>query len=280
MSKSGLHDYCIGIVVKDNEKNDYFIDVFPLEHLPNEDGLDTTDTVSIDNVAVGDEDGLSGSINRGTKIKCRWLNSGNQLYPPNCYKGESVRVYRFGDTNDYFWEILQYEVDLRKKERATIIWSNVDPKNQDEIVSKKNSHYFTVDSIEGFIHLHTAANRKEPHSFDIHLDLKKNLLTIKDTNGSTIQLGKKKIFIESETIELNCKHLITTSEDTKETFKTKEIKGDSLQENTKSIDLKGSSLKIANSLKMNGSSNFTSAVKMNGFARTSVGPHGHTHVIL
>ena len=168
---SQLKPYSLGIVVVDKPETSDIIQVFPSEQLP---------------FAEGDL-----SKNKRMQISASWIRIGdsNRFTSPDVYKGETVQIYRYANTEEYFWSDIMREPSLRKKERVIYAISNVPGKG--DVQSLDKSYYLEMSTKDKRIHLHTADNDGELCTYDIVLDTVKGNLTILDGMGNIITLDSK-----------------------------------------------------------------------------------------
>lgn len=168
---SQLKPYSLGIVVVDKPETSDVIQVFPSEQLP---------------FAEGDL-----SKNKRMQISASWIRIGdsNRFTSPDVYKGETVQIYRYANTEEYFWSDIMREPSLRKKERVIYAISNVPGKS--DVQSLDKSYYLEMSTKDKRIHLHTADNDGELCTYDVVLDTVKGNLTILDGMGNIITLDSK-----------------------------------------------------------------------------------------
>jgi len=180
--------YSLGYVAKDIAEDEMYIDVFPIELLPStntelsvEDGIER-DIVSGDN-------NESISVIKGSLIKAKWLARGSmRLEPPTVCKGETVILYRYSNTDKFFWEPLGHEIHLRKNEKATYVFSNKKSTENGDITA---AYYITIDTINKVLRLHTDDSDEELTTYDIELNTKDGYLTLLDGKGNEITLDSK-----------------------------------------------------------------------------------------
>lgn len=168
---SQLKPYSLGVVVIDKPETSDVIQVFPAEQLP---------------FAEGDL-----SKNKRMQISASWIRIGdsNRFTSPDVYKGETVQIYRYANTEEYFWSDIMREPSLRKKERVIIAISNVPGKGDVQTLDK--SYYLEMSTKDKRMHIHTSDNDGELCTYDVVLDTVKGNLTILDGMGNIITLDSK-----------------------------------------------------------------------------------------
>jgi acetolactate synthase small subunit len=175
---SNLKLYSLGIVVEDKLVNSDYIVVSPMEQLSTIDGK-LSDTSKI-KTQKGQK-----VIKRNT-ILAKWIQNGqtNRATSPNVYKNETVRLYRYADTDKYYWDTVFFEPKIRRLEEVTYSYSNL----KEPLVEygPNTSYYYTVSTLNQFIHLHTSTNNGEASGYDILINTKSGEISIKDTNGNQL----------------------------------------------------------------------------------------------
>lgn len=185
--ESKLKKYGYGRVVKDKPEDDWYIEVLITEQVTDVSG-DPKEKKKINNT-VTDKDGniSSNVLSSGGTITARWLNfnGSNRVTPPNVMTGETVMIYNYSGTDEYFWVDYETEPDLRKREKAIYFWSNKGSKD-DSWVSK--GYYALVDTINKAVKFFTSANDGELTTYNIQIDTKVGILVVEDGKGNLIKL--------------------------------------------------------------------------------------------
>lgn len=133
--ESNLKLFSIGIVTEDKLVNSDYIVVAPMEQLSVSDGkLSKTETIS----------SSKGSVKKRNTILAKWIQNGqtNRATSPNVYKNESVRIFRYGDDDKYYWDTFLFEPHIRRLEEVTYSYSN--KKTPLEKYDENSSYYYTV----------------------------------------------------------------------------------------------------------------------------------------
>jgi hypothetical protein len=257
MLQSGFRYIGIGIAVENLKSDKLDLKIHLLEHMGDhsevyKDGKDKKSKSS---------SGLFTQVPREATITARWTNHGsNRITPPTVRRGETVKVYQFGDEDKFLWDLYQYEPDVRGKEVVVHAFSNIDRDNKSkflEKLNKKNTYYFRVDTIKKKVELKTNRNDKERKAWHILLNLKEDLLSI--TNKQVIfKLGQNKLYIKVASAVI-------------ETKKTTLKASSSMIIDTPNLTIKGGSVKMDSSVKFNKSTSFNASAKLNGNAKTTDG---------
>jgi hypothetical protein len=222
-----------GTVVKGVDSDDQysFIDVYLAELVPvtdiQVDGTNSKNSVNVD--AFGKHTAILG----GSRdiITAKWLpDDSRSLISPLVVKGETVKIYRFGDGDTYVWKTMYNEVGDRTKDRYMFFLSNKDTETlPDNKVSKVGDGYrFHFSSLSKIVELFTSKNDKEPSTYYFGINTKQAAVILKDSLNNAIELlstsGRlsisisKLIKVATAVIDVKAKDSITSST---ETYNTK-----------------------------------------------------------
>lgn len=210
MENSLLKLYSIGIVLEDKDENGDMIKVTPVEKLSLFTG-DLNEQKIKFNVSLPDAQGVKREehIEGGVDIVAKWIFSdGNRITAPNVKKNESVLIYRFADTDEFYWQTFMREPSLRRLEHVCYGFSNL-PKGINTY-EKDSSYWFEISTREKYIQLHTSKNDNELFEYDIKLDTKDGNLKIADDIENSISIDSKNRLI---TIKHTSGHTIEISDD-------------------------------------------------------------------
>jgi hypothetical protein len=118
----------------------------------------------------------------------RWLPTGFQTTAPDVRKGERVFLYRYADTDEYFWVSSQLDRSYRRLETGAFMFQ-ADPNADDKDEwSEENCYTFTVSTHDGHITLTTSQKNKEPFGYVMQLNTKDGIFTLTDNEQNLIQL--------------------------------------------------------------------------------------------
>lgn len=228
MEVSKLKFYSIGIVAANKPLDSKDIEVTPVEDMPMLNG-EITDTAT-QYTAEGkgrDGDAFTEEVTTTTSIKATWLpiSNSNRITAPDVRRGETVVIYRFGDSNKYFWNTLINDAKLRRLETVIYAFSNNPTEGPDD--TSDSTYYFEVSTHNGYVHLHTSKSNNEPFTYDIQINTKEGNLSIRDDVGNFLVIDstntkvamrnadntffsfdKTSMFLNAEeTISITCKDL-------------------------------------------------------------------------
>lgn len=211
--ESGLKLYSLGIVAVTKDKGSDAIKVTPIEVLTlgNKKLSEEKNNYKVE---MPDAKGVkrSSEIESESMLIAKWIPFGhsNRLTPPDVVAGETVILFRFADTEEYYWTTIFREPKLRRLETVNYGYCNI-PQGL-EPFDKQTSYWFEVSTDHKYIKLHTSKNDGEPYEYDIILDTEKGNLLIDDNAGNSIELNSEQnklsiitntdVYIKSPTVTI------------------------------------------------------------------------------
>lgn len=184
--------YSLGIVIADKARGSDQIKVYPVEELPQIEGK-ITDFKKDLKVTTTDIKGATSTANaKGDAIiVADWISqgNGNRNTSPDVIKNETVQIFRFADTDQYYWDTLFREPKLRRLETVCHMYGNL-PKGM-EPFTKESSYWMEVSTHDQHLQVHTTKSNKEPFEYDIKLNTATGELLIKDDIGNQIYLNSQ-----------------------------------------------------------------------------------------
>lgn len=216
---SGLKLYSLGIVVEDKQRGSMLIKVNPVEELNLFNGPMDKHSVKHE-VNLPNVKGVSKSekIEGGSYIVAKWIPYGhsNRLSAPDVIKNETVLIFRFGDTHEYYWTTVFSEPKIRRLE--TVLYGFGNKKVPLDPWDKESSYWFEVSTHDKYIKLHTSKSDGEPFEYDITIDTGTGFIEMKDSVGNYIKLdspsnsitakANQDILLDAPTITLRANHVI------------------------------------------------------------------------
>lgn len=177
--------YSLGIVVKDKDRWKDDIQAYPSEELP---------------FASGSISGASYKTGGKNVISAIWVPMGqsNRMTSPNVVAGEHVMLYRFADSDEYYWDTMFREPELRRLETVLYAYGNLKAKGK-AFNKEDSSYYFEVSTHDGHIHLHTTKSNGEKVGYDIMVSTKESHIIIKDTLDNMVKLDSAKADFDVKT---------------------------------------------------------------------------------
>lgn len=243
--ESGLKLYSLGIVVSDKPRDSDTIEVYPVEDIPFINGKvkDYKQTVTGN---VSDSAGVSKPLNieMSAVIKAKWIPYGgsNRSSSPDVIKNETVLVFRFGETNKFYWTTVFNEPSIRRLETVVHRYGATSEYGVD--LDDSNSYTLIVSAHDRFIRLTTSNKNKEVVKYQLLLDLNKGTISVNDDQQNSIVIDSIKGIMTStirEQVITNTKDFIVNA-------------SNSIQLNTKNYTLKTDSAVVnANTYNLNAS---------------------------
>lgn len=225
MSDSNLKLYSLGLVVEPKQRGSNQIKVTPIEKLPLQSGDMTQDRRSYQS-AVPDATGVkrTSSMEGSNYVVATWIPNGqdNRMTAPDVQDGEQINIYRYADTDQYYWTTVFREPTLRRLE--TILWAacniaakssaGADGNQHREGFDKDSSYWFEISTHDSKITIHTSTSNGEPFGYDVEIDAAIGRLTIKDTINNAIVLDSS---TSTATVETNTEIILKSPKITIET---------------------------------------------------------------
>lgn len=196
---SKLQFYSLGIVAANKELNSSLIEVTPIEEFPMLDG-EITDNINQyeANFKNAKEEPFKVDIKTTASIRAKWLpiNNSNRRTSPDVRRGEHVILYRFADTDEYWWNTLKNDNRIRRLETVIYSFNNLSTENKED--DADSSYWLEVSTHRKIMHVHTSKNDGEPFAYDIQINAKDGKLVITDDAGNYFVLNSKDNHIRIE----------------------------------------------------------------------------------
>lgn len=216
--ESKLVLFSLGIVTEDKARNSAIISVYPVEELPMVNGPINTHNPKY-KANVPDAKGVkrSSNVDSSAVLQAVWIPDGhtNRISAPDVVKNETVKIYRYADTDTYYWTTLFNEPGIRRLETVTYAFGNL--KVPLKTWDKTSSYWMEVSTHDKYIQIHTTTSDGEPYEYDFLLNTRLGQFSIKDSAGNSVVLDSKAgsltaklnktINLEAPTINLKCQLL-------------------------------------------------------------------------
>ncbi|WJJ55146.1 hypothetical protein [Xanthomonas phage RTH11] len=188
---SGMRFYSIGQAANNkrltdgNGRPDRTLEVTPVEQLGQLDG----ELVSLpfqSEVSGERADGSSytSKVTLNTALTATWLPMGsNRVTPPDVRRGERVIIWRYKDTDQFYWTETGWDEHLRRLETVHYRWSAT-PEPGADMTAGTNYYHLMVSTHEGMIHLETSEANKEKATFVLQLNTKDGHIALTDNHGN------------------------------------------------------------------------------------------------
>ena len=207
--------YSLGIVVKDKQRGSPQIVVYPVEDLAGIKG-DISKAGGTSTISVTDASGatISNKATSQSTIIATWvpISNSNRTSPPDVCMNETVIIYRYADTDLYYWNTIFGEPSLRKLEDVVYSFSNM--RDRKGTYDETTSYFLRVNTFDKFLHLHTSTNDGEKAGYDILIDTGNGQISLIDTLGNSIILDSVAGDLNTTTtnsVEVNTQHTTINS---------------------------------------------------------------------
>ena len=256
--------YSLGVVAKDKPTETDVIVVMPIEHITdkNSDINEETDyeSKSKDHKKVPNQ---VKTVSKNT-IEAKWLPFGdsNRMSAPDVIAGETVMLFTYSNTNEYYWTTIMREPSIRRLEKVLYGYSNLSGGARSDAFDRETSYWYEVDTMNKYIKIHTSDNDGEYTTYDITLNTKEGVLEIKDGVGNSVLMNSSE---GSLTVTMNSKVTLKAPEIVLDgdvtTTGTQAIVGKATLQSGMGISGgSGSTVDIEGDLRANGNGSFTGNV--------------------
>ena len=190
MRKSLFHIISIGYAAENLKLGSKELAIYPPEFLGYLDGEINQQTAREETSGkdyFGREYKAAATISNCMKAK--WLQWGsNRQTAPNIRRTERVIIWRYGNSDCYYWTAMGEDDHLRRLE--TVIWCFSDTKDESvTTLTPDNSYYFIISTHRKQVTFGTAKSDGEPFKYTVEFNTKEGSLTIADDVGNHIELN-------------------------------------------------------------------------------------------
>lgn len=186
---SGFRFYSLGIVITAKPDGSDIIEVDPIEDFTLDDGKLMKDSRKL-KTELPDHKGIvrKGDLTGGSVITARWtpISDSNRETAPDVQPNETVIIYSYADTNDYYWSTLFREPELRRLETVRYVYSN---QPSGLAPYGESTSYWTEYSTKlKHIHTHTSGNDGEPFEYDFKINTGEGHAILNDDVGNYLKI--------------------------------------------------------------------------------------------
>ena len=198
--QSGLRFYGIGVVAIDKPRGSDNIMVSPVEKVPMNNGRvkDAQEVMEYKSTGIG---GVvtSDKVTAQAMIQAKWfpLSEGNRQTAPDVQEGESVRLWRYGNSNEYYWTTMYREPGIRRLETVLYCYGNLSGKGKGW--DKDSSYWHEVSTHDKHIRWQTSQSDGEQYKYNYHISPKDSTVTLEDNIGN-------QWFMDSNAVLMRCKN--------------------------------------------------------------------------
>ncbi|HWT40122.1 MAG TPA: hypothetical protein VN081_02520 [Dongiaceae bacterium] len=217
---SKLRPYSFAIVAENKPTSTQEILAVPYEKQPFLDGQIKSNPTKI-SVTGTDAQGntFQASATSDMVIKATWLKGSNtgQQTAPDVQRGERVQLYRYADTDKYYWISLGLDDHLRRGETVIRTYSGTLDASGDG-TKPGNCWYSEISTHTGMATFATSVKNGEAAGYIIQLNAKKGVFLFQDSNGNQIEIDSLNSLIllinaQKTAIALNQKNIQMSAPD-------------------------------------------------------------------
>jgi phage baseplate assembly protein gpV len=225
LDPSKFHIFSMGLVAENKIMSSNDILVIPHEHLPMVDGELKSNPQAMTANGV-DASGKAYNVNATIDncIECTWYNAAgdNRATSPDVRRGEKVKVWRYADTDMYYWTPMGMDNTLRKLETVRHTFSGTSDESTDS-TAVGNCYYHEVSTHNGTITTQTSKQNGEVAVYTVQIDAKNGFVHVQDDAGNLFELDtkghkltlmnsdKSSIVIEKQNITVTCADTLTVA---------------------------------------------------------------------
>ena len=197
--QSKLVHYGIGIVVEDKPRKSDIVKITNIEEFPYTDGklIDNKEELKHE---LPDKKGIprKSSATRDMVIEAIWLGGydSNRITAPDVIKNETVDIYRYADTQEYYWRKRGREPGIRRLETVCYMYGNLQAPLKEW--DKRSSYWHEFSTHDKHIVIQTSKSDGENYKYSVQISPKKNQLYEGDDIGNYNRLLSSEILIDSE----------------------------------------------------------------------------------
>ena len=199
MHISQLVPFAIGTAAENKKLRSHELIVLPQEVLPFVDGELKENPTPLEFSGTDSKgQAYQGKITTDNVIRALWLpESSNRVTSPDVRRGERIVLYRFGDSDQYYWRPMGLDDHLRKLE--TIIFAISATKDESKKTLDIESCYFVeMSSHTKQITVHTSKANGEAFAYDFQIDADLSKVLLTDDGGNYFLLDSANTHIRME----------------------------------------------------------------------------------
>lgn len=198
MDASQYQIHSIGIAATNKALNSHEIEVMPIEVLPYLDG-EINQNPTVQEAQGVDAAGVSYTtkVVSDNVVTATWIGSTHRRTPPDIRRGERVVLWKFGDTDKYYWSSMGRDDNVRKLETLIFTVSDTTDESKDS-TDPANCYSLEVSTHRGNITLHTVKTNGEPYAYTFQFNTKDGRVVLTDDVGNYVGLDSAKTLIHLE----------------------------------------------------------------------------------
>lgn len=186
MDMSKVHLHSIGLVSANKPMSTDMISVILVESRfsNDEEILTNPNSQTVDFKTQGGQESVKVTLDNS--VPAKWLKSNsNRVSSPDVRRGDRVKIYRVGDTDEYYWEDMNTE-NVKRLETVTYAFS-ADPDNpmKDD---RSNAYVIEVSSHQKTLTISTSDANGEKAKFNVQINGGDGILVVEDDKDNNIYL--------------------------------------------------------------------------------------------
>ncbi len=191
-TETGFKTYCIGHAAENKPRETNQLKIFPTEITPFVDGELNADAQEM--VAKGvDKDGNAYELKgvRKTYLTAEWYRGdSNRDNAPDIQRGEKIRVYRYADTDHFYWTTMGEEEDMNRRRLETLSFSLSNMRESvDRELTDDEKWLISASTHDKHITIKTTKSDGEPYAYTLQLNLKDGQFVITDDVGNMMHIN-------------------------------------------------------------------------------------------
>lgn len=202
MRKSELHFYSLGRVANNKVLNETLLKVIPVEASMFLDG-DIASKVEVAEVqgVDGHDNPYTSVVDEDAALTADWLPlDSNRNSPPDMRRGERVLIWRFADSDEFYWSDLGLDQKHRRLETVSYLFS-ANPEEDNEKGNGRlpeNCYTLEVSTHNKTVTFTTTDKNGEFTTYALQLNTDEGYLIFIDDLGNEIELNSRETLIRLE----------------------------------------------------------------------------------
>lgn len=190
MDISQFHFYSRGTAAENLKRGSFLLEVSADEVSSMQDGELTDEAVKMQS-NVRDVDGSETPVTvyATRTIQANWLPLGtsNRITAPDVRRGERLMIYRFADTDNFYWTTAENDIKLRCLE--TVIFAISGTTEESKEVSPENYYFLELSTHDKKLTLSTSQKNGEACTYTFQFNTGKGDCVLEDSIGNHIYLN-------------------------------------------------------------------------------------------
>lgn len=182
----------VGTAATNKALNEDIIEVWPTEHLSYVDGEITNALVKLE--AKGEDaqgQKYESFVMVSATLRAKWKPAGtNRTTPPDIRRGEQVEIWRYADTDKYYWSVMGTADEKRKLETVVHSYSGTQDEAEKE-VNPENSYQTEISTHKKIMRVTTSKKNGEKVAYTIVADSGNGIFGVADDMGNWIQMDSE-----------------------------------------------------------------------------------------